>query len=155
MEPKVRMSKYSDRPQSKQEGGELTRKQARILAGHNKGFNRAQFQTAMANADAALRRNTNLRGRDLRQLKRRMVAGLTDAPYEVSNPIEITSPTLTTPSTGLVKREMPIEKPKATQITQESNKSVYARPEDFPMQNVIIPTISVPQVQSDLNKPTI
>lgn len=144
------MSRYEDRPQSKQEGGELTRKQARILSRHNKGFNRGQFQLAMANADAALRANTDLRGRDLRQAKRRMVAGLNDKPLAISTTIE--SPTLVAPSTGLVRSEV-VEAPKANiAATQESStlqrsastnrRSNVARPEDFPMQEIVIPQIS-------------
>lgn len=144
------MSRYEDRPQSKQEGGELTRKQARILSRHNKGFNRGQFQLAMANADAALRANTDLRGRDLRQAKRRMVAGLNDKPLAISTTIE--SPILVAPSTGLVRSEV-VEAPKANiAATQESStlqrststnrSSNIARPEDFPMQEIVIPQIS-------------
>ena len=144
------MSRYEDRPQSKQEGGELTRKQARILSRHNKGFNRGQFQLAMANADAALRANTDLRGRDLRQAKRRMVAGLNDKPLAISTTIE--SPILVAPSTGLVRSEV-VEAPKANvAATQASStlqhnastnhRSNIARPEDFPMQEIVIPQIS-------------
>lgn len=150
LSPKARMSRYEDRPQSKQEGGELTRKQARILSRHNKGFNRGQFQLAMANADAALRANTDLRGRDLRQAKRRMVAGLNDKPLAISTTIE--SPILVAPSTGLVRSEV-VEAPKANiAATQESStlqrststnrSSNIARPEDFPMQEIVIPQIS-------------
>lgn len=150
LSPKARMSRYEDRPQSKQEGGELTRKQARILSRHNKGFNRGQFQLAMANADAALRANTDLRGRDLRQAKRRMVAGLNDKPLAISTTIE--SPILVAPSTGLVRSEI-VEAPKANiAATQESStlqrststnrRSNIARPEDFPMQEIVIPQIS-------------
>lgn len=135
---------------SEQEGGELTRKQARILSRHNKGFNRGQFQLAMANADAALRANTDLRGRDLRQAKRRMVAGLNDKPLAISTTIE--SPTLVAPSTGLVRSEV-VEAPKANvAATQASStlqrsastnrRSNIARPEDFPMQEIVIPQIS-------------
>ena len=150
LSPRVRMSRYEDRPQSKQEGGELTRKQARILSRHNKGFNRGQFQLAMANADAALRANTDLRGRDLRQAKRRMVAGLNDKPLAISTTIE--SPILVAPSTGLVRSEV-VEAPKANvAATQASStlqhnastnhRSNIARPEDFPMQEIVIPQIS-------------
>lgn len=53
----------------------LTRREARQQAQQNKGYNRSQFQTAMINAKKALRDNSNLRGRELRQTARRMVAG--------------------------------------------------------------------------------
>ena len=53
----------------------LTRREARQQAKQNRGYNRGQFQTAMANAKNALRRNSDLRGRELRQTARRMVAG--------------------------------------------------------------------------------
>ena len=53
----------------------LTRREARQQAKQNRGYNRGQFQLAMANAKNALRDNSNLRGRELRQTARRMVAG--------------------------------------------------------------------------------
>ena len=53
----------------------LTRREARQQAKQNRGYNRGQFQTAMVNAKDALRRNSDLRGRELRQTARRMVAG--------------------------------------------------------------------------------
>lgn len=53
----------------------LTRREARQQAKQNRGYNRGQFQTAMWNAKDALRRNSDLRGRELRQTARRMVAG--------------------------------------------------------------------------------
>lgn len=54
----------------------LTRREARQQAKQNRGYNRGQFQLAMANAKNALRRNSDLRGRELRQTARRMVAGI-------------------------------------------------------------------------------
>ena len=54
----------------------LTRREARQQAKQNRGYNRGQFQTAMGNAKDALRRNSDLRGRELRQAARRMVAGV-------------------------------------------------------------------------------
>lgn len=53
----------------------LTRREARKQAKQNRGYNRGQFQLAMANAKNALRDNSDLRGRELRQTARRMVAG--------------------------------------------------------------------------------
>lgn len=53
----------------------LTRREARQQAKQNRGYNRGQFQTAMANTKNTLRRNSDLRGRELRQTARRMVAG--------------------------------------------------------------------------------
>ena len=53
----------------------LTRREARKQAKQNRGYNRGQFQTAMVNAKDALRINSDLRGRELRQTARRMVAG--------------------------------------------------------------------------------
>lgn len=53
----------------------LTRREARQQAKQNRGYNRGQFQLAMANAKNALRNNSDLRGRELRQTARRMVAG--------------------------------------------------------------------------------
>lgn len=72
----------------------LTRREARQQAMQNRGYNRGQFQFAMANAKNALRRNSDLRGRDLRQAARRMVAGapsneeLTTETLPASNPSE-------------------------------------------------------------------
>ena len=60
-----------------QYGGEtplLTRREAREQAAANRGFSRGQFQIAIANAKNALRK-AGLRGRDLRQQARQMVAG--------------------------------------------------------------------------------
>ena len=54
----------------------LTRREAKQQAKQNRGYNRGQFQTAMGNAKDALRRNSDLRGRELRQAARRMVAGV-------------------------------------------------------------------------------
>ena len=70
------VDKYST-PETMQEGGEmpsLTRREAREQAAANRGFSRGQFQMAMANAKNALR-GAGLRGRDLRQQARQMVAG--------------------------------------------------------------------------------
>lgn len=53
----------------------LTRREARQQAKQNRGYNRGQFQLAMANAKNTLRDNSDLRGRELRQTARRMVAG--------------------------------------------------------------------------------
>ena len=61
----------------------LTRREARQQAKQNRGYNRGQFQLAMANAKNALRDNSDLRGRELRQTARRMVAGTGD--YAQSN----------------------------------------------------------------------
>lgn len=69
-----------------QEGGEiqysesqpnvsLTRRQTRLLSKQNKGFNRSQFQTAMANADN-VGRTIGLRGKELRDWKRNLVSGI-------------------------------------------------------------------------------
>lgn len=55
---------------------DLSRKDARLLSAQNKGFNRGQFQVGMINAKDALRRNAGLKGRELRQTARRMVAGI-------------------------------------------------------------------------------
>ena len=67
-----------------QDGGEtpsLTRREAREQAAVNRGFSRGQFQMAMANAKNALR-GAGLRGRDLRQQARQMVAGQPTQPVE-------------------------------------------------------------------------
>ena len=61
----------------------LTRREARQQAKQNRGYNRGQFQLAMANAKNTLRDNSDLRGRELRQTARRMVAGTGD--YAQSN----------------------------------------------------------------------
>ena len=61
----------------------LTRREARQQAKQNRGYNRGQFQLAMANTKNALRDNSDLRGRELRQTARRMVAGTGD--YAQSN----------------------------------------------------------------------
>ena len=61
----------------------LTRREARQQAKQNRGYNRGQFQLAMANAKNALRDNSDLRRRELRQTARRMVAGTGE--YSQSN----------------------------------------------------------------------
>lgn len=61
----------------------LTRRAARQQAKQNRGYNRGQFQTAMVNSKNALRRNSDLRGKELRQTARRMVAGVGE--YAQSN----------------------------------------------------------------------
>lgn len=61
----------------------LTRREARQQARQNRGYNRGQFQLAMATAKNALRDNTDLRGKELRQTARRMVAGVGE--YAQSN----------------------------------------------------------------------
>ena len=67
-------------------GISLTRRQARELSQLNKGYNRAQFQTAMLNAKAALKRQ-GLRGKELRDRAKEMVSGITPAkPTIVSSP---------------------------------------------------------------------
>ena len=71
-----------------QDGGEtpsLTRREAREQAAANRGFSRGQFQIAMANAKNALR-GAGLRGRDLRQQARQMVAGQPEV-IEESRPV--------------------------------------------------------------------
>lgn len=65
----------------------LTRREARQQAKQNRGYNRGQFQLAMANAKNALRRNSDLRGRDLRQTARRMVAGMGEYSSEQNAPV--------------------------------------------------------------------
>lgn len=57
-----------------QEGGELSRREAREQAATNRGYSRGQFQTAITNAKNSLRR-AGLRGRELRQQAHQMVAG--------------------------------------------------------------------------------
>lgn len=109
--------------QSEEDGGvvmgldglRLSRKQARELSGLNKGYNHEQFQSAMANADAALRNNTELRGRDLRQAKRMMVSGITPMERVVtmeSSPVEldISLPTAETISNLNPNLELPVRK---------------------------------------------
>ena len=95
------------------DGLRLSRKQARELSALNNGYNRGQFQLAMANADAALRNNTDLRGRELRQAKRAMVAGITPMERTVtmeSSPVElnISLPTAETISNLNPNLELPV-----------------------------------------------
>lgn len=113
---KADLNAYLDsKPQSKQEGGPvLTRRQARELSGLNRGYNRSNFQTAMANADLVLR-NTGLRGKELRQAKRRMVAGINVLPVQSEVLVDDSTPTIVTEPiqeaaaiTELPKREKPI-----------------------------------------------
>lgn len=56
----------------------LTRRQARQLAAQNQGYSGKQFNFAIANAKNALR-NQGLRGRELRERSREMVAGISPA----------------------------------------------------------------------------
>ena len=95
------------------DGLHLSRKQARELSGLNKGYDRGQFQLAMSNADAALRDNTDLRGRELRQAKRIMVSGITPMERTVtmeSSPaeLEISLPTAETISNLNPNLELPV-----------------------------------------------
>lgn len=57
-------------------GVQLTRRQARDLSRQNKGYNNSQYATAYANAIDALRRNSDLRGKDLRNQARIMASGI-------------------------------------------------------------------------------
>lgn len=54
----------------------LTRREARLKSAENRDYTRGNFQLAMINAKNALRNNSDLRGRELRQTARRMVAGV-------------------------------------------------------------------------------
>ena len=68
------VNKVAEKMQNGGETPSLTRREAREQAAANRGFSRGQFQMAMANAKNALR-GAGLRGRDLRQQARQMVAG--------------------------------------------------------------------------------
>lgn len=68
------VNKISEKMQDGGETPSLTRRETREQAAANRGFSRGQFQMAMANAKNALR-GAGLRGRDLRQQARQMVAG--------------------------------------------------------------------------------
>ncbi len=108
------LNAYLDnKPQSKQEGGPvLTRRQARELSGLNRGYNRSNFQTAMANADLALR-NAGLRGKELRQAKRRMVAGINVEPTTEVAFTDNTVPTVVTQpiQEAVALSELPVRTP--------------------------------------------
>lgn len=108
------LNAYLDnKPQSKQEGGPvLTRRQARELSGLNRGYNRSNFQTAMANADLALR-NAGLRGKELRQAKRRMVAGINVEPTPEVAFTDNTVPTVVTQpiQEAVALSELPVRTP--------------------------------------------
>ena len=96
-----------------QEGGPvLTRRQARELSGLNRGYSRSNFQTAMANADLALR-NTGLRGKELRQAKRRMVAGINVEPTPEVALTDNTVPTVVTQpiQEAVALSELPVRTP--------------------------------------------
>lgn len=69
----------------------LTRRQARKLAAQNKGYNGEQFSFAMANVKNGLRKQ-GLRGRDLRERAREIVAGI--SPSEANLMSKPTTPTL-------------------------------------------------------------
>ena len=103
-----------------QDGGEtpsLTRREARKQAATNRGFSRGQFQMAMANAKNALR-GAGLRGRDLRQQARQIVAGEPEIVEEtrpvfqgierVNNGLESVLPgkASTLSPTGIITREV-------------------------------------------------
>lgn len=117
----------------------LTRRQARELSNQNKGFNRSQFQIAMANADNMLR-NAGLRGRELRNQKRILVSGITgqdknlvEQPIKVTlesnEPVALNSPTeLTGVPERVTVRKQVVSEPIATRA-------------DYPLQ-VNIPTVS-------------
>ena len=57
-------------------GVRLTRRQARDLSKQNKGYSNSQYTTAYYNALDALRRNSDLRGKDLRNQARIMASGI-------------------------------------------------------------------------------
>lgn len=110
------------------DGLHLSRKQARELSGLNKGYNRGQFQLAMANADTALRNNTDLRGRELRQAKRIMVSGITPMERTVtmeSSPaeLEISLPTAETISNLNPNLELPVRKVVTPTRTRKSSRA--------------------------------
>ena len=68
------VNKVAEKMQNGGETPSLTRREAREQAAANRGYSRGQFQIAIANAKNALR-GAGLRGRDLRQQARQMVAG--------------------------------------------------------------------------------
>ena len=113
------------------DGLHLSRKQARELSGLNKGYDRGQFQLAMANADAALRDNTDLRGRELRQAKRIMVSGINPMERTVtmeSSPaeLEISLPTAETISNLNPNLELPVRKVVTPTRTRKSSRAAKA-----------------------------
>ena len=104
---------YASDLQRHQEGGPiLTRRQARELSGLNRGYSRSNFQTAMANADLALR-NAGLRGKELRQAKRRMVAGINVEPTPEVALTDNTVPTVVTQpiQEAVALSELPVRTP--------------------------------------------
>lgn len=71
----------------------LTRRQTRLLAKQNRGFDRETFQKAMATADNAGRKYAGLRGKQLRDWKRNLVAGISGQERSL----------VSTPTVGTVK----------------------------------------------------
>lgn len=123
---KADLNAYLDnKPQSKQEGGPvLTRRQARELSGLNRGYSRSNFQTAMANADLALR-NAGLRGKELRQAKRRMVAGIN---VEPTPEVALTDNTVPTVVTQPIKETVALsELPVRTPVIEKPVRTVVRR----------------------------
>ena len=80
-------------------GIRLTRRQARDLSKQNKGYNNNQYITAYYNALDSLRRNSNLRGRDLRNQARIMASGINvgDNAQIITGPEAVVTPKIAGP----------------------------------------------------------
>ena len=80
-------------------GVRLTRRQARDLSKQNKGYNNNQYITAYYNALDSLRRNSNLRGKDLRNQARIMASGISvgDNSQIVTGPEAVVTPKIEDP----------------------------------------------------------
>ena len=79
---KIGMKPSNGFVQSKQEGGELTRREALDAGMQNKDYNRSQARFALRNAKNTLR-NAGVRGREMRQTARQWVAGQTEEPKSI------------------------------------------------------------------------
>ena len=77
------VDRVNNRVPQRQDGGELTRKEALDLGMQNRGYSRSQARFALRNAKDALIRE-GARGKEMRQMAREMVAGKEKTPY-VSN----------------------------------------------------------------------
>lgn len=80
-------------------GVRLTRRQARDLSKQNKGYSNSQYTTAYYNALDALRRNSDLRGKDLRNQARIIASGINvgDNAQIITGPEAVVTPKIVGP----------------------------------------------------------
>jgi len=126
--------------QSKQEGGELTRREALDAGMQNKGYNRSQARFALMNAKNTLR-NAGVRGREMRQTARQWVAGQNDNPILGNITLPITSNNRST--------EVP------SNIDTEFKYVNFPAGRIAPSEHIILGLPSLPQIDTNFEVPDV